>query len=304
MLFAAAAAASIWAAVCLWTSHAGWSPLGAILLLSLYPFVLAVELMLATIVNARTGDRSLADELRFRTLFRAWLDEVNAGFILFGWRQPFRSHAEPDQLYASADGCRGVVLVHGLVCNRGFWNPWMKLLRARGGVAFIAVDLEPMFGSIDDYLGTLEAAIVKITAATGVAPVVVAHSMGGLAVRRWLDSREADAQVHRVITIGTPHCGTWLARYAGTLNGREMAIGSSWLGRLQLNEGAHPNRAALFTCFYGNCDNVVFPAVNARLAGADNRLLRATAHVRLAFHPDVMAEVIRCSQSDAHMAAS
>ena len=65
--------------------------------------------------------------------------------LLFGWRQPFRHAACPDWLPAPPAGGapgRGVVLVHGFMCNRGIWNPWMRRLRARGH-AHVAVTLEP-----------------------------------------------------------------------------------------------------------------------------------------------------------------
>ena len=170
----------------------------------------------------------------------------------------------------------------------------MKRLRLSRKVAFIAVDLEPVFASIDAYLGTLEAAVLRITAATGQAPILVCHSMGGLVVRRWLLEQQGDARIHRVITIGTPHRGTWLARFARTRNGREMAIGSAWLTRLQQQD--RPDRATLFTCFYSECDNVVFPALNATLTGADNRHLASVAHVAMAFQPEVMQALLNLLQ--------
>ena len=45
-----------------------------------------------------------------------------------------------------------------------------------------------------------------------------------------------------------------------------------------------------FTCWYTNCDNIVFPASTATMPGADNRLVRGVAHVELAFHPQVMRD--------------
>jgi hypothetical protein len=44
-----------------------------------------------------------------------------------------------------------------------------------------------------------------------------------------------------------------------------------------------------FTCWYSNCDNVVFPASTATLEGADNRLIAGAGHIDLAFRDDVMA---------------
>lgn len=48
---------------------------------------------------------------------------------------------------------RGVVLVHGFMCNRGLWLPWFIPLQARGH-AYVAVNLEPVMGSIDEGMRT------------------------------------------------------------------------------------------------------------------------------------------------------
>jgi pimeloyl-ACP methyl ester carboxylesterase len=181
-----------------------------------------------------------------------------------------------------------VVLVHGFLCNRGFWLPWMPALRERGH-AHVAVTLEPAFGSIDDYTATIDAAVQRVQEATGMAPVVVGHSMGGLVVRAWLRSLPADsaaARVHRVITLGTPHGGTWAGRFSRAVNGQQMALGGEWVRQLQHDEPAA--RAAGLTCWYSNCDNIVFPAGTAMLPGADNRLVEGVAHMQMAFHPTVV----------------
>jgi triacylglycerol esterase/lipase EstA (alpha/beta hydrolase family) len=143
-----------------------------------------------------------------------------------------------------------------------------------------------VFGSIDGYVPIVEAAVQRITQATGMAPVLVCHSMGGLAARAWLRANPAGGRVHHVITIGSPHHGTWLAQFSRLANGRQMQRRGEWLRRLEAGDA----RNASFTCWYSNCDNIVFPASTATLPGADNRLVRGVAHVALAFHPRVMDE--------------
>lgn len=224
-------------------------------------------------------------------LRRAWWVEMGKALQVFGWRQPFRSHAQPDWLPAAQSGPqsglppRGVVLVHGFQCNRALWLPWFAPLRA-GGHAYVAVNLEPPFGSIDNYALLIDAAVQRVTDATGRAPVLVCHSMGGLAARAWLRACEADARVHRVITLGTPHGGTLLAEFGYTENGQQMRRASAWLEALQGRES--PARAKLFTCWYSNCDNIVFPASTAVLEGAEPRWIAGVAHVQLALHPQVV----------------
>jgi len=223
-----------------------------------------------------------------RALWTAWWGEVVTGLRVFGWRQPFRSGALQDEL-VDARGRRGVLLLHGFVCNRGLWNPWMARLRS-AGAPYLAINLEPVFGSIDRYVDAIEAAVQRLEQATAMAPVVVAHSMGGLAIRAWLRRAGAPQRVHSVVTIGTPHAGTWLARFAMTENARQMREGSHWLRDLEDNELS--STRALFTCYFGHCDNVVFPARNATLIGAANHHVPGVAHVHLAFHAPILDDVL------------
>ena len=259
---------------------------GALLIVFGYALVLAVEFILLGFIQ----ERKPTPPPTTRQLFRAWWAEVMTAPRVFCWRQPFRTDVEPD-LVSDAAGRRGIVFVHGFFCNRALWNPWMTRLRAEG-VPFIALSLEPVFGSISDYVSTIDAAVTRLEAATGRAPLIVAHSMGGLAVREWLHRVErGHLRVHHVVTIGTPHHGTWIARWGRTVNGTEMRLKSPLVTRLA--EAGTAQRHSLFTCFYGNCDNIVFPASTATLAGADNRHLPGVAHVQMAFHESVFSEAWR-----------
>jgi len=223
-------------------------------------------------------------------LLRAWAHEAVAAPVVFGWRQPFRSRAIadhlpthlPDPLVEPPAGRRGVLLVHGFVCNRGIWNPWMQRLRAQG-TPFVAVNLEPVFGGIDDFAPTIERAVQRLHAATQCPPVVVAHSMGGLAVRAWWAQPDRQGRIHHLITLGTPHQGTWLARLAFSLNGRQMQMQSGWLRALQAREPL--DRALRITCLYSHCDNIVFPPSQATLPGSQAHHVPAHAHVHLVSHP-------------------
>jgi triacylglycerol esterase/lipase EstA (alpha/beta hydrolase family) len=171
---------------------------------------------------------------------------------------------------------------------------WLPEL-ARHKVPFIAVNLEPVFGSIDGYIGILDKAIKDMHAATGQPPLLVCHSMGGLAARAWCQTSGAqDSAIHRIVTIASPHHGTRISSGFPTLswmtNAGQMRDGSIWLEALALKEtAAQRNR---FTCFYSNCDNIVMPAATARLEGADNRLIPGVPHVAMALDVGIMRETM------------
>lgn len=273
-----------------WALPAGVAPwaVAAGVLLALLPVapVLALEFLLL----AAWGRDPAAPRASLPDLLRAWAGEVAAAWRVFSRDQPLFADAEPD--VPATAGRTGVLLVHGYFCNRGVWRPWLPRLRALG-VPCTALTLEPAFGRIDDWVPAIACAVADLRQRTGRPPLVVAHSMGGLAVRAWLAGQPdgADARVGHVITIATPHQGTWMARFGHTPNARQMRIGGAWLSALASREApAHHGR---FTCFYGHADNIVFPATTATLAGADNRHLPATAHVAMVQHPAVWDAVLR-----------
>ena len=278
----------LWFGTRIFEGHWVAAAVGALLLLNLQQLLLAVEFfVLIPLVNR--GDAAPRPTLT--QLLRAWWRESLAAHSVFGWQQPFRSNSHADTLDAAVSGQRAVVLVHGFFCNRGVWNRRVPTLRA-AGVPHIAVSMEPPFVGIDRNVAMLDDAIVRATRATGVPPLVVCHSMGGLAIRAWWRAHAASAaaRVHGVITIGSPHQGTFTAQLASGENARQMRRGSAWLR--ELDDAEDDGRQRHFTCFYSHCDNIAMPASTGALPGADNRHIEGTPHIALVYAPEVWAEVL------------
>jgi Alpha/beta hydrolase family len=254
------------------------------------PLSFILLLLLQFIAARLLNSTDRAPKASWWSVIKAWIAETRLVVRVFCWDLAFAPNRFPDQTddVFSQRGRRGVVFIHGFVCNRGLWTPWLKRL-THSHRAFVAVSLTPVFGSIDRYVDSIDQAVRRVTQATDMPPLVVCHSMGGLAVRAWLRaSPGADARVDHIVTIGTPHHGTWLSRLPFARNARQMAIGNRWLKDLQSSEPA--SRYQLFTCFYSNCDNIVFPASTATLPGAHNRHVSGLAHVVLAFDHAVISE--------------
>jgi hypothetical protein len=248
------------------------------------PIVLAVEAILSAIVSA--GDARVPAPSPAQVL-RAWLAESVHLFRAFWWRQPFRWRAVDDHFDARCAGRTGVVFVHGFMCNRGFWNRWMRHLHGHGH-AFEAVNLEPVFASIDDYAPILDQAVRRLERRTGRPPVLVCHSMGGLAARAWWRAYGKDRALAALVTIASPHGGTWMGRFSQRTNGRQMRLHSAWLRELAQHEARQPLPPT--TCWYSNCDNIVFPSGTAMLDCAENRFVPGQPHVALAFAPQVLED--------------
>ena len=273
----------LWFLIASFHGYRAQALIGVVLVAFGFASVLAVECVLVLLY------KSAVKRATGLMLIKAWIREVAGAPKVFFWRQPFRSETFSDWTPPDASGKSGVLLVHGFFCNRGFWNPWLAELRSRG-FPYVAVTLEPPFDSIDRYGPVLAAAASRLTASTGSLPIVVAHSMGGLAVRRWLASADLNSpRVHRVFTIGSPHHGTWMAKFSLSNIGRQMRLGSAWLADLAASES--PDAHADFVCYFSNCDNIVLPSESATLRGADNRLLAGEPHVEMAFHPAIQKAV-------------
>ncbi len=143
----------------LWNRLPGGALLAGGMVLMAYSAVLAFEFLLMAGVK---NDGSVPAPGSWK-LISAWWAETRVAAAVFAWRQPFCWRRFPDTLSTSsmggatsqATGQRPVVFVHGLVCNRGFWHPWMRELRTLG-VPYASVNLEPVFASIDAYAQQIE----------------------------------------------------------------------------------------------------------------------------------------------------
>ena len=104
---------------------------------------------------------------------------------------------------------------------------------------------------------------------------VVAHSMGGLALRWYLTRLDGARRVRQAIFLATPHQGTWLAWLALGAGARDMRPGSVFLR--ELNAFALPDSVTA-TCVRTPLDFRVFPPASALLAGTAATVVRSSTH--------------------------
>jgi len=109
---------------------------------------------------------------------------------------------------------------------------------------------------------------------------IVAHSMGGLAVRSLL-ATDPLQPVRTVVFAGTPHAGTWAAWLAWGAGGREMRPGSRFLESLTTAPLPPSVRAH---CLRTPIDTRILPGRSAWLAGAECHTVRTPTHQRMLRH--------------------
>ena len=201
--------------------------------------------------------------------------------------------ARPAVVALNGDRGLPVLLLHGFGANSGFWAPLAERLR-QAGISHATTDLEPVLGGIDDYADLIEAQATLLCAATGATQmIVVGHSMGGLAARAWM-RRHGSARLARLVTLGTPHFGSWLASYGGGRNARQMVPPGddpgAWLNQLASSES--PAVRGRVLSLWSRHDNIVSPQTSAVLPGAENVALDLIGHVALGFDPAVLDRVM------------
>lgn len=268
-----------------WPQSVPWALGGAVLWALAGRWWLGQQFVCLALVRRSRGEPPLA----LATLLRAWNAECRLMLRAFGWDMPWAEHAQadyvPDRPAGRPVDHAGVVLVHGWLCNRAIWADALHQLRA-AGVPCIAVSMPLLLHRVGTGRAVLDGAARRMQAATGRAPVVVAHSMGGLVVRDWLRSLtdvDAPHRPQQVVTVGSPHHGTWMARWALGPNVAQMRPGNVWLQQLQRDE-ARPGSAVSrvqWHCALSDTDNMVFPGTTALLEGATPLWLNGMAHVEM-----------------------
>ncbi|MBP6831855.1 MAG: alpha/beta fold hydrolase [Deltaproteobacteria bacterium] len=150
-----------------------------------------------------------------------------------------------------------VVLLHGYMMNRTNWI-WLGPRLARRGIG-------PLFGtsyfspqSLDRSAAHLARFVDDVRAREGVEKVdIIAHSLGGVVARYYVEHLDGASKVRRVVTIATPFRGTiwaWLA-FGGA---------RSALLRHEREPGANPGGVPFFS-IWSRSDNIVVPSTSSEL---------------------------------------
>ena len=186
-----------------------------------------------------------------------------------------------------------IILIHGVVDNRSIFTVLRRALRGRGFSRTYALNYSPLTDDIPSVAQRLAESIEEVCAETGYERVhIIGHSMGGIIGRYYVQRLGGDVRVHTLVTLGTPHQGTFGARFIPWPVIRQLRYASPVLG--ELAEPA-PHCRTRFIAIWSDLDQIVVPQRNARISHPDlrsrNVLFRGIGHMSLPVDPRVAREI-------------
>ena len=167
-----------------------------------------------------------------------------------------------------------LLLQAGYVNNGAVWFFTARALEHKGFRVF-TID-QPIFASIDTMGVLLAKRVDEVLALTDQQNLtLIAHSMGGLICRAYL-RQFGGAKVAQLVTLGSPHHGTFHAHMASGPNGAQMRPGNAWLAKLGETRVTVP-----FTNIFSAHDGIISPQESSRIVEAVNVQISGVGHVSM-----------------------
>lgn len=186
-----------------------------------------------------------------------------------------------------------ILLVHGLVDNRSIFTILRRGLLRRGFGHVHTVNYSLLTDDVRQAAAHLAAEVEELVAESGYERVhVIGHSMGGLIARYYVQRLTGHERVHTLVTLGTPHNGTFAAYALPTRLGRQLRPGSSLIRELA---EAAPGVSTRFVNYWSDLDQMMLPRGNARLTHPDlqahNHAVHGVGHMSLPINHRIVHEI-------------
>lgn len=187
-----------------------------------------------------------------------------------------------------------VVLVHGYLHNHSAFRAMTRQLRQAGFRWVHGLNYNPLAEDIPRLAARLAVEVDRVlTASRAERCMIVGHSMGGIVARYYVQKLARPEVVDTVITLGSPHRGSYTS-YLGLGPATTQLRPGSLLLR-ELEASARPT-STRWVAFYSDLELFVTPAVSAKLVHpalrATNIRVRDTGHLSLLLSGEVMREVL------------
>ena len=226
------------------------------------------------------------------SLIRAAFVELGACMLLLPfwplWFLVGASYEATHEGEGTAEGSRHpVIQLHGFAMNRTNWI-WLGRRLAKRGIG-------PLYGTsyfspqpVRKSAEQLARFIEHVCAREQAERVdIVAHSLGGVVARYYIERLDGARRIGRLVTIGSPHNGTRVARLGSFMpSARESIANSSFyteLGPLAARDGI------AYTSVWSRADAIIEPPESSSIAPVgEDRIFEDLGHLSLLLSPRVL----------------
>jgi triacylglycerol lipase len=182
-----------------------------------------------------------------------------------------------------------ILLVHGVLDNRSVFTLLRRALVRRGFGRVRTLNYPIYTHDVRAAADRLSSEVERLAEESGYERVhLVGHSLGGIIARYYAQRLGGDRRVHTVVTLGSPHAGTELARFAPAGVLRQLRPDSDLVAELA---APAPDCRTRFVAFWSDHDEMVQPRGAARIEHpdllADNVLVPGVGHLSLPIHSEV-----------------
>lgn len=186
-----------------------------------------------------------------------------------------------------------ILLVHGMVDNRSIFTLLRRALRRRGFGRVRTLNYSPFTSDVRVAARVLGRHVESLCRQTGYEQVhVIAHSLGGVVARYYVQRLGGDRRVHTLVTLGSPHAGTRAAHLLPLRLTRQLRPGSDLM--VELAQPAY-QCGTRFVAIWSDLDQLIYPKRNACIdhphLTVRNILLRGIGHMSLPIDRRVVHEV-------------
>jgi hypothetical protein len=169
-----------------------------------------------------------------------------------------------------------ILLLHGMADNRSVFTLLRRGLRRRGFGQITTMNYSVLTGDVRVAAAQLAQEIEALVAETGYERIhVVGHSMGGLIARYYVTRLGGDERVHTLVTLGSPHHGTYTAYAWNSRIMQQLRPGSPLLQELEQPVQSCRTR---FLCYWSDLDQLMLPQRTAALEHPDLNVTNIEMH--------------------------
>lgn len=199
-----------------------------------------------------------------------------------------------------------VLMIHGYGHNQSGWWEFDRQLRLAGFSSVHRLNYLPLGHGVPRLAKSLARRVDQIRMLTGSDRInIVAHSLGGIILRWYVQELGGDRTVATAVTLASPHEGTLAAYLWPERTAKQLRPGSWVIDRLAA--GARPSPVR-WVAFWSDADLLIQPKIAARLAApeldATNIKLTGVGHMSFLMAGSVILPVIRQLETSAAAALS